>query len=45
MSKEAISQLVRHTARKRTVSLYHRHRFPAEITVIAFGYTSLCPEL
>jgi hypothetical protein len=31
MSKEAISQLVRHTARMHTVSLYHRHRFPAEI--------------
>ena len=23
--------MVRHTARMRTVSLYHRHRFPAEI--------------
>jgi len=28
---EAISLFVRHTARMRTVSLYHRHRFPAEI--------------
>ena len=26
-----INQLVRHTARMHTVSLYHRHRFPAEI--------------
>jgi putative transposase len=26
-----IGQLVRHTARRRTVSLYHRHRFPGEI--------------
>jgi len=31
LSKEAIQQLVRHTARMRTASLYHRHRFPAEI--------------
>jgi hypothetical protein len=29
LSKEAISQFVQHTARMRT--LYHRHRFPAEI--------------
>ena len=26
-----INQLVRHTPRMRTVSLYHRHRFPTEI--------------
>ena len=31
MYKAAINQLVRHTARMRTVSPYHRHRFPAEI--------------
>ena len=31
LPKEAISQLVRHTAWMRTLSLYHRHRLPAEI--------------
>ncbi|HEY5443132.1 MAG TPA: IS6 family transposase [Pyrinomonadaceae bacterium] len=31
MSKEAIRQLVRPTARMRTDFLYHRRRFPAEI--------------
>jgi putative transposase len=29
--KDAIKQFVRHTARMRPPSLYHRHRFPAEI--------------
>jgi transposase-like protein len=31
LSKEEIRQLVPHPARMHTVSLYHSHRFPAEI--------------
>jgi putative transposase len=31
LAKEVFGHFVRHTARMRTLSLYHRHRFPAEI--------------
>ena len=31
IGEEVIGQFVRHTARMRTLSLYRRHRFPAEI--------------